>query len=115
VTSLEPSESFTCGVNKRYASIPFLSRGGGSSWPLMRLELEPEIFVLRLVRPLHWIAPTRLRYEEVAEAELLMGALRIRLRLTDPSRGQIFVSTLNDGVVKLAERLEKHGVRVTPQ
>src|SRR5437588_2753515 len=36
----------------------------------MRLKLEPEIFVLRLVRPLHWIAPTRLRYEEVAEAQV---------------------------------------------
>ena len=116
MTSLELSESFTCGVDKRYARIPFLSRGGGSSWPLMRLELEPEIFVLCLLRPLHWIAPTRLRYEEVAEAQVhTEWAPWIRLHLADPSRGDIVVTTPNDGVIKLAERLEEHGVHVIPE
>jgi hypothetical protein len=82
----------------------------------MRLELEPEIFVLRLVRPLHWIAPTRLRYAEVAEAQVQTAWVPwIRLRLGDPSRGDIVVTTRNDGVIKLAERLEEHGVRVIPE
>ena len=81
---------------------------------MMRLELEPEIFVLRLVRPLHWVAPTRLRYEEIADAQLDTGsAPRIHLRLADPSPGDIFVTTPNDGVIRLAQRLEEHGVRVT--
>ena len=80
----------------------------------MWLDLESERFVLRLVRPLGWIAPTRLRYEEVAEAQLRMGSgtPSIRLRLTDPSRGLIRVITPNDGVIRLAERLDERGVRV---
>jgi hypothetical protein len=79
----------------------------------MWLDFEPERFVLHLLRPLGWIAPTRLRYEEVAEALLRMEvAPSIRLRLTDPSRGLIRVIAPNDGAIRLAERLKERGVRV---
>jgi hypothetical protein len=108
------SESFQCVVDYHFARIPFFTKGGGSLWPFMRLDLEQEEFVFRQVRAQRWAGrPKRLRYEDVAEAQLHTEWVPwIRLHLADPSRGDIFVHTRNDGVIKLAERLEQHDVRV---
>jgi hypothetical protein len=107
------SESFACGVSQRYASVRFLGRGA-ASWPFARLVLEEDAFVFGF-RPffLAWGRPSRVRYEAVSAAGF-RGAFppHIWIRLADPSKGVIWITTPNEGVVKLADRLEQRGVPV---
>jgi hypothetical protein len=97
----------------QYASVLFFSKGG-ASWPFVRLCLEEDTFDLRLWRVFPpWGYPGRIRYEAVAEAGLRSEfPPHIRIRLTDPSKGVIWITTPNEGAVKLADRLEQRGVLV---
>ena len=109
----QPAESFRCGFAQRYASLPSFANGG-ASWPFVRLHLEEEAFVLGLWRFFpSWGLPSRIRYNAIAEAGLRTAfPPRIRIRLNDPGKGLIRITTLDDGAVKLAGRLEQRGVRV---
>jgi hypothetical protein len=80
----------------------------------VRLHLEDEAFVLGLWRFFpSWGLPTRIRYDAIAEAALRPAfPPRIRIRLDDPGKGLIRITTLDDGAVKLADRLEQQGLRV---
>jgi hypothetical protein len=111
--SSQPSESFRCGFYQQYASVRFFSKGG-ASWPFVRLYLEEDAFALRLWRVfLPWGYPDRIRYETVAEAGLRTEfPPHIRIRLTDPSKGVIWITTRNEGAIELANRLEQRGVLV---
>ncbi len=106
-----PPNSFLCGASQNYVHVPFLTKWF-FTWPFVRLELETDSFVLGPPRFLRWSRRgKRLRYEEVAEAWI--GSKfppLIRLRLTDLSRGTLEITTLNEGVLELADRLQKHGV-----
>ena len=79
---------------------------------MMRLDLEPDIFVLRPLGFLRWFRrPIQTRYEAVAEASLRTEfPPNIRLHLTNVSEGTIWITTPNEGVLKLADRLEERGV-----
>jgi hypothetical protein len=109
----QPTESFRCGFAQRYASLPIFANGG-ASWPFVRLHLEEEAFVLGLWRFFpNWGLPSRIPYNAIAEAGIRTAfPPRIRIRLNDPSRGLIRITTLDDGAVKLAGRLEQQGVHV---
>jgi hypothetical protein len=109
----QPTESFRCGFAQRYASPPLFANGG-ASWPFVRLHLEEEAFVLGLWRFFpSWGLPSRIRYNAIAEAGLRTAfPPRIRIRLNDPGKGLIRITTLDDGAVKLAGRLKQLGVRV---
>jgi hypothetical protein len=106
-----PPNSFLCGASQHYVHVPFLAKWI-SSWPFVRLELETDSFVLRPPRFLRWSGRgKRLRYQEVAEAWIdSKFPPSIRLRLTDLSQGTLEITTPNEGVLKLADRLQKHGV-----
>jgi hypothetical protein len=109
----QPSESFRCGFYQQYASLRFLSRGG-ATWPFVRLCLEEDAFVLKLWRFLPpWGFPSRIRYNTVAKASVRSEfPPHIRIRLIDPSSGVIWITTPNEGALKLADRLEQLGVAV---
>jgi hypothetical protein len=106
-----PPDSFLCGAGRQYVHVPLLAKWF-CTWPFVRLELETDSFLLGAPRFLRWSRRRkRFRYEEVAEAWI--GSKfppSIRLRLTDSSQGTLEITTLNEGVLELADRLEKKGV-----
>jgi hypothetical protein len=106
-----------CGIveHKRGPSL----KHGGFSWPLGRLKLD-DIEPDAIYPLLFGLGRTRIRYEEIAEAEVTHG-LRpvrprtggtIRLRMADGNRGDVVITTLGSGYEAIAGVLSEHGVRM---
>ena len=107
-----PPASYLCGAEQRYVRVPQLSKWV-FTWPFMRLDLEPDAFVLRPLVLLRWMRrPARRGYDDVVEARLRTRRRysRIYLRLADDSEGILSITTLNEGVVQLAQRLEERRI-----
>lgn len=104
--------SYLCGAEQRYVRVPQLSKWV-FTWPFMHLDLEADAFVLRPSLLLRWMRrPARMRYDDVAETRLRSRRRysRIYLRLADPSEGILSITTLNEGAVHLAQRLEERRI-----
>jgi hypothetical protein len=108
----QPTESFRCGFVQKYASVRFFSMGA-ASWPFARFRLEEDAFAFTFWPFFMAWGPSRIRYEAVAEASFRSKfPPHIRIRLADPSKGVISITTPNEGALKLADRLEQRGVRI---
>ncbi len=109
----EVRDTFRCGVNQGYTTVPFFSKWSFTC-PFMNLELDPDVFVLRPVRFFRWFRkPLRIRYEAVSDASVSSDfPPHIRLRLADAGQGVIHITSPNEGVLDLANRLEVSGVPV---